>query len=364
VSAPKMSDESAPKHSLYAVSAPGLEPLTAEELRSLGAGDVREHQGGVSFVGDDDMVVQANLWLRTASRVLKVVSRGRIRRFEQFVKLIQDVKWSQYLPADMAYTVKVQTSRSRLYHQGAIAQRIRSVLGERPETDAPKAAIWVRLQNDQCTVSLDSSGDLLHRRGYRQAIVKAPIRETLAAGILMAAGWDSSTPLVDPMCGSGTFVIEAAWMAQNRAPGLMRTFAFESWASISKSRVAELRAAAAAKTNESTPLTIMGSDRSHRPVRASRGNAKRAGVAIVLERGDALGLQCPPGPPGLLIANPPYGRRIQGGPNTQDVMKHLTQVFEGWRAVWLVPSNQPRPKDWAELLRVKNGGITVHVMCR
>src|SRR5690349_18097856 len=229
----------------FAVTAPGLEPLCAAELRGL---EIRPtvDEGGVLWNGAIESIARANLWLRTASRVLVRVCEFRATAFYELELHAKRIAWDRFVAAGSSVEFRVTCRKSKLYHSDAVAQRFaqgveRRVPGARiakakAADDDDEAAdssdhqlFVVRFLHDVCTVSVDSSGLLLHRRGYRQQIAKAPLRETLAAAALLGAGWSGDVPLVDPMCGSGTIPIEAARLARLIAPGRDRGFAFLRW---------------------------------------------------------------------------------------------------------------------------------------
>jgi putative N6-adenine-specific DNA methylase len=220
----------------FAVAAPGLEPLVAAELRAMGelqpvaVGETEP--GGVSFRTDRPGLYAANLHLRIASRVLMRIGAFHASAFHELERHAARLPWPKFVASGSPVAFRVTSRKSRLYHQDAIAQRLLAVAGgatpATSEEDATQEFI-VRFFRDECTVSADASGALLHRRGYRLATAKAPLRETLAAAMLVGSGWDGSAPLIDPMCGSGTIPIEAALLARRIPPGMARRFAFMRW---------------------------------------------------------------------------------------------------------------------------------------
>lgn len=335
----------------YAVVAPGLEEVAASELRALRLGGVEVHPGGVAFKADVPGLLRANRWLRSVSRVLAVVAASKLRTFEALIRFAEGVPWGDYLPPDRAVRVHVTSTRSRLYHEGAIADRFMAVLGRR--SGAPDVHVFVRLLADRISVAVDTSGELLHRRGYRQAIGEAPLRETLAAGVLLAAGYDGTVPLIDPMCGSGTFAVEAALIAAGRAPGAGRRFALEDWPSFPSELAAEL------DPPGREHALVLGFDRDARVIEAARANAERAGAAVAFGVQEAATLPRPDGPPGLLVVNPPYGQRLPGGDAALHTMVALADRFHGWRTLILHPGSVP---GFSPFLRLKNGGIPLGVL--
>src|SRR5215207_7142633 len=231
---------SAPTYDAFAITAPGLEPLTVAELRALGADNARAAEGGVTFAASRAILYAANLELRTASRVVVRAGEFGAKAFHELERRAGKVPWETFVSPNLGVSLRVTCRKSRLYHSDAVAERVAAAITARvknsrivgdvgDETDLSHQLVIVRLFHDRCTVSIDSSGALLHRRGYRQAVGKAPIRETVAAAALIASGWPAAAPLVDPMCGSGTIPIEGALIARRIAPGLHRSFAFEQW---------------------------------------------------------------------------------------------------------------------------------------
>ncbi|HEX8244542.1 MAG TPA: hypothetical protein VF541_13640, partial [Longimicrobium sp.] len=235
---------------IFAITAPGVEAVCAAELRALGIGAAAE-PGGVAWEGTAEELYRANLWLRTASRVVVRAATFRARTFIELERHARRVPWERWVAKGRPVRLRVTSKKSKLYHEGAIAERLLGFIEDRvggigarhaekgPEdegAETPDAQLFiVRVLRDEVTVSADASGALLHLRGYRQALAKAPLRETLAAAMLLGAGWRGDSPLVDPMCGSGTIPIEGALIARNVAPGLARArrepraFAFTAW---------------------------------------------------------------------------------------------------------------------------------------
>ncbi len=322
-------------YTCYASSAPGLELLTAAELAAAGAsvGDVEP--GGVAFAAAPGILYAANLRVRTASRFVVRIAGFHVSSFAELEREARGVAWARWVPVGGAVHFRVTSHKSRLYHQDAVAERLErtvvaAVPGARPvrapsETDAMDDDVsqapgvqrfLVRLVDDQLTLSVDSSGALLHRRGYRQDSAKAPIRETLAAAMLLAMEWDGSVPLVDPLCGSGTIPIEAALLARRIPPGWRRRFAFEKWPEFKPSVWEYVRGEAAKEMLGRALVPIVAADRDAGAVEASAANAERAGVAgdISILRAALSSTFSEPDvtalPPGLVLTNPPYGVRV------------------------------------------------------
>ena len=382
---------------LFAVAAPGLAPSTAAELRRLGLLHRRDKQhkravetAGVTFMGDRAALYRANLHLRTASRILARLGEFRAENFQQLRARAATLGWERFLAPGQAVDLRVTCHKSRLYHSDAVAERVAAAIadrlgqaplfgkGDEEADDQPPQLIVVRLLHDVCTISVDSSGALLHRRGYRLATAKAPLRETLAAGLIMAAGWPAGDalppPLLDPFCGSGTIAIEAALMALQIAPGRQRRFAFMAWpdydADLWQRLLDEADGQAAARLEQlGDRLAILGSDRDAGAIAAAQANAGRAGV-----RGGATfachavsAINPPPGP-GFVVTNPPYGQRVRGGPDLRNLYAQLGNVLRercpGWQATLLSSDARLLAQTGLTLdtsTSFVNGGISVLV---
>jgi putative N6-adenine-specific DNA methylase len=382
----------------FAIAAPGLEPLVAAELRAMGTKGGRIVVGGVEFRADAAQLARANLESRIASRVLVRLARFRALAFHELERAARKVEWRRVLAPGAEFTLRVTCRKSRLYHSGGVAQRIADAVaravpgavrveGARDEdepmaADAPEDAsavgagtaapqlIVVRFDNDTCTISADASGALLHRRGYRLAIGKAPLRETLAAAMLAGAGYDPARPLVDPMCGSGTIAIEAALVARGLALGVTRDFAAERWPETPADLWDHARREAGANARPRAPAPILACDRDAGAIAAARENAARAGVEHDIEfRVAPLSALEPPPDPGLLIANPPYGVRVGETKALRDLFARFGQVARtrcaGWR-VALLSANRALEAQvrlpFEERFRTSNGGIPVRLM--
>jgi putative N6-adenine-specific DNA methylase len=408
----------------FAVAAPGLEVVVVNELKDLGLGGVGS-PGGASFGGDRAALYRANLHLRSASRVLVRLGGFHAAAFSELRKKGGRLPWEAYLRPGQPVAIHATSHKSKLYHSGAVAERVAGAIADRlgqpaavktadAETDAfaaDKASagaapagpqlIVVRLVRDQCTLSFDASGLLLHRRGYRLATAKAPLRETLAAGMLLASGWDRVTPLVDPFCGAGTIAIEAALLALNIAPGHARHFAFMDWPDYDAQLWQRLLAAAAAGVIGSPRPLIIGSDRDAGAIEAARANAARAGVAEVIDFAQrpvsdlappvvsgrtrlgpaALGAaeagpaeagptEAGPAGRGWVVTNPPYGVRLSEGHDLRNLYARFGQVlkrrFPGWRVAFLSSDTRLEHAmglefDELHRLPLANGAVRVHL---
>jgi putative N6-adenine-specific DNA methylase len=327
---------------IFVVTAPGLEGMLAEEARALGFAVTGTSPGGLTVAGGWPEVWRANLELRGATRVLVRVAAFRALHLAQLDKRSRKLPWSDWLRPDVPVRVEAVCRKSRIYHAKAATERVARALeaaGYRLDSKAA-VAIKLRIEDDLATFSIDSSGASLHKRGLKEEVNKAPMRETLAALFLRSAGFDGSGPVYDPMCGSGTFVLEAAEIAAGLQPGRARGFAFEHLASFDPDTWSEQHRDA----SPAGPARFFGSDRDAGAVRMSIANAARAGLSEMTRfHVAAIGEAAPPeGPPGLVIANPPYGGRI-GNKGALHALygafgKTMTERFGGWH-VALVTSD-------------------------
>lgn len=334
-----------PPQGIFLVALPGLEAALAAEAAELGFADGRTESGGVTVAGGWPDVWRANLVLRGASRVLVRVGSFRAMHLAQLDKRARRFPWRDILRPGTPVRVEATCRASRIYHAGAAVERIETAIRE--EAGAPVARdaevrVMVRIEDDLCTISVDASGEPLHRRGHKEEVGKAPMRETLAALFLRECGYRGTEPVVDPMCGSGTFVLEAAEIALGLAPGRSRSFAFERLATFDAETWAALRTAGSARD---TPFRFFGFDRDAGAVRMSAANAERAGLEAVTSfaQADIGDLVPPDGPPGLVIVNPPYGTRIGNRKLLFALHARLGAVlkerFGGWR-VGIVTSDE------------------------
>jgi putative N6-adenine-specific DNA methylase len=367
---------------LFAISAPGLESLTALELGALGVERRTTEPGGVSFSGTLDAVYRANLHLRTASRVLVRAGEFHARAFGELERRARQTPWEQWITAGRPVRLRVTCRKSRLYHSDAVAERLASAIESRlthavearvakheEEDDAADDAqlIIARIAHDRCTLSIDSSGALLHQRGYRQATAKAPLRETLAAALLLASEWNVRAPLLDPMCGAGTIAIEGALMARRIAPGLHRRFAFMAWPDFNDALWRRALADAEARALPAAVAPVHASDRDAGAIAAARSNAERAGVARDIElHCRALSAIEPPAGPGWMVTNPPYGVRVGERERLRNLYAQLGHVLRrkcpGWTATFLSADRRLETETGLALevvLRTRNGGIPV-----
>ncbi|CAN1725070.1 Class I SAM-dependent RNA methyltransferase [Hyphomicrobium sp. 1Nfss2.1] len=321
---------------IFLVATPGLEGPLCAEARANGF-KAKTVPGGVALKGGWQDVWRANLQLRGPTRIMARIDSFHVTHLSQLDKRARRVPWHQVLKRNKPFRVEASCKASKIYHSGAAAQRIERAiveeLGAQPADDAA-VCIKVRIENDLCTISVDTSGESLHKRGHKQAVAKAPMRETMAAMFLRQCGFDGTQPVLDPMCGSGTFVIEAAEIASGLQPGRSRKFAFEDLASFEPKVWQSMRAEA---SSLAPPVKFYGSDLDPGAIRMSNANAERAGVADITEfrQCGVEELTAPEGPPGIVIVNPPYGDRIgQKGPLRQlyrSIGQTLLTRFSGWR---------------------------------
>lgn len=305
----------------FAICPRGLETLLQDELAALGATELKITHGGVHFAGDWAVCYRANLESRLATRILWHLVTGPYTREDDIYRLAVRQLWPNHF--SVANTFRVVTTAIKcplksldfvtLRVKDAVCDRFREDAGERPNIDTryPDVSVHVFLTADRCTLYLDTSGQPLWQRGFRRASVDAPVKENLAAGILKLSGWQPDTPLVDPMCGSGTFLLEAVQMALDRAPGLDRHFGFERLKKFDAALWTHIRNAALARVKNPAQLDIRGSDHDERAVRATRRNLEEAGFSqwVRVDTADLLELSAP-APAGTLVANPPYGERL------------------------------------------------------
>lgn len=365
------------------ITAPGLERLTLNELAALGIASAADEPGAVVAALSPADMMRANLHLRTASRIVVRLAEFKALTFADVERHAKRVPWETVVTPGSRVRFRVTCRKSRLYHSGAVAQRLMEALlasipsavgadtaaGDEGDGSGEQLFI-VRLFRDALVLSADTSGDLLHRRGYRQATAKAPLRETLAAAMLLGAGYDGSVPLADPMCGSGTIPIEAAMIARRLAPGRARTFAFERWPGHDATMWGDVREAARAAERPHAGAPIIAADRDAGAITAMTSNAARAGVAkdIAMLTQSVSALQ-PPSGAGLIIVNPPYGVRVGNKKPLRDLFAQLGNVARtrapGWRLAMLSADRDLERQvrlPFVEQWKSSNGGIPVRLV--
>ena len=365
-----MPDPSSSSFKAFASTGPGLESIAAGELKVLGIRG-RQEIGGVAFGANLQRLYEANLWLRTATRVLVRLGSFHASTFYELERRAKKLPWGHFLPASGDVRVRVTCRKSRLYHSDAVGERVLSAIvgstsrvvdgfaeedTDTPETiDAPETVdasdqatrssqksaqlFVVRIVNDECEVSADSSGELLHRRGYRQEIAKAPLRETIAAAMVLASGWKMDESLLDPMCGSGTIPIEAAMIARRIAPGLKRNFQFMNWPGFDAEGWNRILVDAQAAVTDFSG-EILGSDRDAGAVQAAARNAARAGVSENARffagavSGSIAAIDDSVRESGWILTNPPYGVRVGESDDLRNLYAKLGSALKskpGWR---------------------------------
>lgn len=334
---------------LYATATRGTEPFLAEELEALGASRVRQDRGGVRFLANLHETARVLVHSRIAMRVLYPLTEAEVHGADGLYEACSQVPWEDWLTSSSTFAVEATLKDSEHTHSGfvalkvkdALVDRLRSKLGRRPDVSKdPDVSIVAHLARDTLSLSLDLSGDPLFKRGYRLKTTPAPMKETLAAAVLRAAGYDGSEPLADPLCGSGTLVIEAGHVATRRPPGLKRHFGVERWppyAEQARALIADVKREAHASVR-AAPHPIVARDRDTDALAAARRNVVAAGLSssVRIEEADATRAPPPDGPPGLLVTNPPYGERL--GEGGQKGMKaffftlgEALRRWEGWR---------------------------------
>lgn len=325
---------------LVATAAAGLEAVVGREVRQLGY-DCQVENGKVRFQGDVKTIIETNLWLRAADRIKIVVGQFPARTFEELFQGVFGLDWDNYLPLGSAFPIsKAKCVKSQLHNEPsvqaitkkAVVKKLQKIY-HRPEgvplmENGPEYKIEVSLVKDQVTVMIDTTGSSLFKRGYRVEKGGAPIKENMAAAILMLSNWYPDKPLIDPTCGSGTFCIEAAMIGMNIAPGFNREFAFESWSWVSKELVQKVRDEAEAKADYDVELDISGFDIDARMIEIAKKNAEEAGLADVIKlkqmrlqdlKTDKIN--------GVIVSNPPYGERLLDDKAIDILYNEMGQTF-------------------------------------
>ncbi len=327
-------------YKLVATAAMGLEAIVAQEVQALGYETTVEN-GKVYFVGDETAIARTNLWLRVADRVKIVVGQFPAKSFEQLFESVKALPWEKYLPVDASFPVSGKSVKSKLFSvpdcqaitKKAIVERMKQHykrLGFLDESGATYK-IEVSILKDVATLTIDTSGAGLHKRGYRQAQGEAPLKETLAAALVQISKWNPNRPFVDPFCGSGTIALEAAMYGQNIAPGYNREFISESWPWMKAKIWEAVRDEADSIANYDQPLEIIGSDIDHRMVSIAQENALEAGFGDMItfkqmQARDFTTLLTD----GVMIGNPPYGERIGDVEVVEQVIRDLGQVMKNY----------------------------------
>ncbi|MEW6674179.1 MAG: hypothetical protein AB1427_20995 [Thermodesulfobacteriota bacterium] len=345
------------EHRFFAATAPGLERVCREELNSLLSPGVHiaAVDGGVEFDGRLHDCYRSNLSLRTANRVLMRIGSFYAADFRQLENRLGDIPWELYLYAGTGTRIHATSRQSRLYHKDAVAERVEKSISFRfrqckiPQRPCPVPTgiqrLFVRMSQNDVTLSIDSSGELLHKRGLKPQTAKAPLRETIAAAALILAGYTGSEPLIDPMCGSGSFSLEAAHMVLQVPPGWHREFAFMNWPSFQPGRWKHLRQLAEIQFRKIDAPVIFASDRDEEAVAALKETLSRQGLTEVVSAGARNFFDFLPKNltdlPGLVVLNPPFGRRLGSRQDSDrlftDVCRWLQTQYRGWKFALIAP---------------------------
>lgn len=334
----------------FATCPRGLEALLVDELKKCGAKNIKQTDGGVSFLGDITVCYKINLHSRIATRVLWQVSRGRYANEEDLFEATYKINWPNWFDVKHDFMVKVTGVKcplkslefATLKIKDAVCDKFRQVVDARPyiDTKTPAVRIHAYLTAEDYILYVDTSGDALYQRGNRRASIEAPLRENLAAGILKLSGWQPGQPLLDPMCGSGTFLLEAVMMALNIAPGLNRGFGFERLKNFESDTWKRVKSAALKDNLPVSFQKIYGSDKDLRAVRIAKRNLEEAGFldAVQLSQFDIIEVP-PAADSGVLVANPPYGVRIGEDEDLTELYPKLGEAlkrkFAGWNTYFL-----------------------------
>jgi putative N6-adenine-specific DNA methylase len=368
----------------YAICTPGFERLAADELCRLGllspisSPELSQEPGGVEFEGDLEALYKANLHLRTINRILVRLGTFYATDYAQLRQNASRLPWKRYIAPGQPVAIRVSCSKSKLNIDTAVARSVVGALEERfgqvnpvqnwddnAQPPLPQLII-VRLAHNRCTISLDSSGPHLHRRGYRLASAKAPMRENLAAGMLLLSGWDQTSPLLDPFCGSGTIPIEASLLASQIPSGFQRQFAFTHWLNFDSAIWENLRQTASQQKTDPNAL-ILASDRDAGAIQIAQQNAERAGVLSSIHFShQAVSAITPPTTHGWLVTNPPYGVRVSPKHDLRDLYARFGQIAHekcrGWRVAVMCNDDKLIAQTHfkiTEKVPLSNGGIPV-----
>jgi putative N6-adenine-specific DNA methylase len=360
----------------FATVAPGLELIAAKELEKLGAKEIKPDVNGVHFKGDKTLLYRVNLWARTIYRVLVSIANIKAFNAEQLYYNVQKIDWSEYISSEQTLAVNCTGGNNNLNHNHFTALQIKNAIvdsqikksGQRSNVDPdnPDLLINAHIYKNRCLLSLDSSGGSLHRRGYRPAMGLAPLKETLAAALLDLAEWTPDLPFLDPLCGSGTTAIEAALKSLNIAPGLYRqSFGFQTWRDFDDSLWEKLLQEAEEGQLNSFAAPIFGSDRDFEIIQQAIANSELCNVGdrINFMQKELSEIEAP-ADSGIIICNPPYGKRIGEEQELGSLYKLLGDVFKqrfkGWTAYVLTGNKELAKKvglKAAKRIPVYNGSL-------
>jgi putative N6-adenine-specific DNA methylase len=348
------------EHDFFAVCSPGLKKICRDEMLALGLPEdsLRVIPGGIEFKSKPETCLLFNLHLRSPSRILMRISQFKADSFEKLEKKIQAIDWILYLPQNCSLKLNVTARKSRLYHSDAIVQRCEKIIQHQLSMDPgsrasskPKAdqTIYVRAENNEFTISLDSTGDLLFKRGIKKNVHTAPLREIIASAMLFWAGFSQDDILIDPMCGSGTFSLEAAMMKTKMPPGFFRSFTFETWPGFAPKTYAYMKKQARKTFLNFPAKQIFASDIDKMATTALAQNISNPLFKSIIDIREQDFFSIDPSQisrakKGVVMLNPPYGKRLGEKTDTQsfyhEVGKKLTADFKGWRAGILLPSRK------------------------
>lgn len=364
---------------VFLVVPPGFELIAKKEI-TLNFPEIKSVEGSdeLEYECDLETIYKLNLTLRIPNRILIRFAEFSVKTFQDLFQTAVRLPWKQYLRKDSKVIIRTTCRKSKLYHSGAVTQRIHQAIEAHLASSIPLISpdsedynnkhqlIIVRLFKDTVTISIDSSGNPLHMRGYREFVAIAPIRENLASGLLYASGWNPEKPLIDPFCGSGTIPIEAALMAENQPPGLYRDFAFEHWPGFKQKSWQEIRRTFIINL-QNTDVSILGSDRDFGAIEIAKTNAQKAKVGHLIHwQQSTISEIIPVDQPGWIITNPPYGVRVSSNKDLRNLYARfgdqLQKNFSGWELIFLCNNatlanhTNLKPKS---LLSFSNGGINV-----
>jgi putative N6-adenine-specific DNA methylase len=383
----------ATSYSTWIACAPGLEQLVAAELKALGLSPKGIEPGGMTAAMSPSQLYAANLHLAIASRVTVRIGKFHAAEFWELEKRAERLAWHAWIPKGSEVAFRVTSRKSKLYHNDAIAERLGAYITSKipgtsvaqtvaddedppstqhsaPTTQHPALStqlVLVRLVNDEVTISIDSSGDLLYRRGWRQETAKAPLRETLAAAMLAVGGWEGKKALHDPFCGAGTIVIEAARKQKGIPAGWDRNFAFERWPTFDRAAWEAVRASVRPSASAAAAVRLLGTDHDPGAIRAALANARRAGVADLVQFAEADIRDLPAEGGVALVTNPPYGVRVGDGSDVSPLYTALGKLSapEGTSLTFLSPDHaltKATRVTTKTAWKTSNGGIPVECM--
>lgn len=349
----------------FATINPGLEDALLAEVRELDGKRANVLTGGVEFDATNTVFYRAAYRLRCANRLWLRMDEFRSRDAPELYNKTRRIDWARLIPKDAPIDVKAISHDSRLWHTGKAADTVTDGINDSLERENPidgvPLTVLARLVDDRCELSLDASGELLYRRGWKEEVGKAPIRESIAAAILRLAEWTPQMPLVDPFCGSGTFVIEAASRAAGLGAGRGRPFAFHRWENFRPELWKKVKNEELGEP-PATPPACLGFDLNPDVVEAARHNAERAGVAdlCAFDVRDVAELACPDGGPGLIVTNPPWNVRVSDtdADTVRMLVERFRERFDGWRLLVVTP-NHLAPEGARVVTRFDHGSVAV-----